>query len=228
MQPSESPASRSRPWGRVSTIRLEAFSDGVFAIAVTLLALRLPPPDLAGATSGGAVLHALAQQLRPFAFYVLAFMVAGGLWIEHHRLLDPLESHGRHLPRSNLWFLLTVSLLPYWVSVLAAYPDSNGAAGLLVLWLGVVQVAFLQLCLVVRHELAAGPVRELVMARVIRATVAAVMLGLLGGLLVAQVQVPNWLLLAWLVLLVAGGRWAVRLWSTHRRRPASSTEHTRP
>jgi uncharacterized membrane protein len=226
MQPSQRPASQPRPWGRVSTIRLETFSDGVFAIAVTLLALRLPPPDLAGATSGGAVLHALAQQLRPFGFYVLAFMVAGGLWIEHHRLLDPLETHGRHLPRSNLWFLLSVSLLPYWVSVLAAYPDSNGAAGLLLLWLGVVQVAFLQLCLVVRRELAAGSVEELVMARVIRATIAAVMLGVLGGLLVTQVQVPDWLLVGWLLLLVVGGRWAVRVWSIHHRRPASSTEST--
>ena len=54
----------------MSAIRLETFSDGVFAIAVTLLALQLHPPNLAEATTAGAVLHALAQQVRqPWPFH---------------------------------------------------------------------------------------------------------------------------------------------------------------
>jgi uncharacterized membrane protein len=218
MQPCRRPAGQPRLWRQVSTIRLETFSDGVFAIAVTLLALQLHPPNLAGASTAGAVLHALGQQLRQFGFYALAFLVTGGLWAEHHGLLDPLETHGRRLPRANLWFLLTVSLLPYWVNVLATYPNNNGAAGLFLLWLAVVQVAFLQLCLLVRRELAAGSVEELLMPRVIRATIAAVLLGMLGGLLVAQAQVPNWLLVGWLLLLVVGGRGAVQVWSIRHRR----------
>jgi uncharacterized membrane protein len=122
------------------------------------------------------------------------------------------------LPRANLWFLLTVSLLPYWVNVLATCPNNNGAAGLFLLWLAVVQVAFLQLCLLLRRELTARSVEELLMPRVIRATIAAVMLGVLGGLLVAQVPVPNWLLVGWLLLLVVGGRGAVKVWSARHRR----------
>ena len=48
------------------------------------------------------------------------------------------------------------------------------------------------------------------------------MLGVLGGLLVAQVPVPDALFLGWLLLLVVGGRWVVRVWSTrHRRRMAN-------
>jgi uncharacterized membrane protein len=221
MQPSQRPTGQPRPWARVSTIRLETFSDGVFAIAVTLLALQMHPPNLAGVTTAGALLHALAQELRQFGFYALAFLVAGGLWIEHHQLLDPLEAHGRRLARANLRFLLGVSLLPYWVSVLAAYPRNDAAAGLFVLWLAVVQVAFLQLCLHVRRELAAGAAEELVMPKVIRATIAAVMLGVLGGLLVAQVQVPDALFVAWVVLLVVGGRGAVQAWSVRHRRHAA-------
>jgi hypothetical protein len=47
----------------------------------------------------------------PSSPYILAFLLTGRLWIEHHQLLDPLETRGRHLAGTNLWFLLTVSLL---------------------------------------------------------------------------------------------------------------------
>ena len=219
----DQPADLSRPWGRVSTIRLETFSDGVFAIAVTLLALQLHPPDLAGATTAGAVLHALGRQLRPFGFYILAFLVTGRLWSEHHQMLDPVDTHGRRLPRVNLWFLLTVSLLPYWVNVMATYPNNSGAAGLFILWLGVAQFAFALLCLLVRQELAAEPaVDELVMPRIIRATIAGALLAALGALLIAQAEVPDAVIIAWLAVLVIGGRSAVRVWSArHRRRSAA-------
>jgi TMEM175 potassium channel family protein len=219
----DQPADLSRPWGRVSTIRLETFSDGVFAIAVTLLALQLHPPDLAGATTAGAVLHALGRQLRPFGFYILAFLVTGRLWSEHHQLLDPVDTHGRRLPRVNLWFLLTVSLLPYWVNVMATYPNNSGAAGLFILWLGVAQFAFALLCLLVRQELAAEPaVDELVMPRVIRATIAGALLAALGALLIAQAEVPDAVIIAWLAVLVIGGRSAAQVWSArHRRRSAA-------
>jgi uncharacterized membrane protein len=219
----DQPADLSRPWGRASTIRLETFSDGVFAIAVTLLALQLHPPDLAGAATAGAVLHALGRQLRPFGFYILAFLVTGRLWSEHHQLLDPVDTHGRRLPRVNLWFLLTVSLLPYWVNVMATYPNNSGAAGLFILWLGVAQFAFALLCLLVRQELAAEPaVDELVMPRIIRATIAGALLAALGALLIAQAEVPDAVIIAWLAVLVIGGRSAVRVWSArHRRRSAA-------
>jgi uncharacterized membrane protein len=195
----------------------------VFAIAVTLLALQLHPPDLAGAATAGAVLHALGRQLRPFGFYILAFLVTGRLWSEHHQLLDPVDTHGRRLPRVNLWFLLTVSLLPYWVNVMATYPNNSGAAGLFILWLGVAQFAFALLCLLVRQELAAEPaVDELVMPRIIRATIAGALLAALGALLIAQAEVPDAVIIAWLAVLVIGGRSAVRVWSArHRRRRAA-------
>jgi uncharacterized membrane protein len=222
MQPNDDPPSQLRPWGRVSTIRLETFSDGVFAIAVTLLALQLHPPDLTGAGTAGEVLHALGQQARQFGFYTLAFVVTGGLWIEHHQLLDPLETHGRRLPRVKLWFLLTVSLLPYWVNVMATYRDNSAAAGLFVFWLGVAQLTFLLVCLLVRHELGPGPATdELVMPKVIRATIAAVLLTGIGSLLISQVPVSDSLIIAWLAVLVIGSRSAVRLWTArHQRRTA--------
>ena len=221
MQPRDDrPSSLTQPWGRVSTIRLETFSDGVFAIAVTLLALQLHPPNLGGATTAGAVLHALGQQRRQFGFYVLTFLLTGGLWIEHHQLLDPLETHGRRLPRVNLWFLLTVSLLPYWVNVMATYPSNGAAAGMFMLWLGVAQFAFVLVCLLVRGELGGGAaIEELVMPKVIRASCAAVLLAALGVLLIAEEDLPDLVIIAWLALLVIGGRSAVKVWrARHRRR----------
>jgi hypothetical protein len=61
MHPNGDLARQPRPWGRVSTIRLETFSDSVFAIAVTLLALQLHPPNLGGASTAGAVLMPWAR-----------------------------------------------------------------------------------------------------------------------------------------------------------------------
>jgi uncharacterized membrane protein len=222
MQLNRDPSSQPR----VSTFRLETFSDGVFAIAVTLLALQLKLPDLEGATTAGAVLHALADQRRQFEFYALTFLLTGGLWSAHHQLLDPLETHGRRLPAANLWFLLSVSLLPYWVNVLATYPDNNAAAGLFVVWLGVAQSTFLLVCLAVRHEVGKGAaLDELIVPRMIRAANAALWLGLFGGLLVAEVPLPDAAVWAWLVLMVAGGRTAVRVWSARHRRRMALREH---
>jgi uncharacterized membrane protein len=177
----------------VTALRLETFSDSVFAIAVTLLALQLHPPNLGGATTAGAVLHALAQQRRQFGFYALTFLLTRGLWSEHHQLLDPLETHGRRLPRVNLWFLLTVSLLPYWVNVLASYPGNNAAAGMFVLWLGGAQVAFMLVCLVVRTEVGERAARDdLIVPKMLRAANAAVWLSVSAGCWSPRCSCPTW------------------------------------
>ena len=225
MRPNRDPSSQARPWSRVSTMRLETFSDGVFAIAVTLLALQLKRPNLEGVTTAGAVLQALAEQRRQFGFYALTFLLTGGLWSAHHQLLDPLETHGRRLPAANLWFLLSVSLLPYWASVLATYPDNNAAAGMFLVWLGVAQFTFLLVCLAVRREADdEAALAELIMPKLIGAANAAVWLILFGGLLVAEVQVPDAAVFGWLLLLVVGGRSTVRMWlARHRRRGAASS-----
>jgi uncharacterized membrane protein len=139
-------AERARSLRRLSSVRLEMFSDGVFAIAVTLLAVQLRPPNLDGVTTVGGLLHALFEQRTQFAYYALNFVNVGGVWLEHHELLDPMETHSRRLARRNLWFLLTVSLLPYSVGVLEAHPDSGPAGGLLLLTMAFTRITFLLVC----------------------------------------------------------------------------------
>jgi uncharacterized membrane protein len=173
---------------RVSSQRLEAFSDGVFAIAITLLAIQLRPPNLDGITTIGGVLHALAEQRVQFGYYALAFLVVGGLWLEHHQLLDPMQTHGRRLARTNLLFLLTVSLLPYWVSVLEAHKGS-AAGGLLLLAMALTRIAFLLVCLDVRAEL--GPSRattELIVPLLLRSAAAAVLFLSIGAVVAGNAR----------------------------------------
>ncbi len=117
------------------------------------------------------------RRLRDRHHPALAFVVVGGLWLEHHQLLDPMQTHSRRLARTNLLFLLTVSLLPYWVSVLEAHNDSGAAGGLLLLDMALTGIAFVLVCLGVRAEL--GPseaTMELVMPALLQSAAAAVLL----------------------------------------------------
>ncbi len=211
-----------RPLHRMSSLRLETFSDGVFAIAITLLALQLRPPNLDGVTTVGGVLHALAEQRVQFGYYALAFVVVGGLWLEHHQLLDPMQTHSRRLARTNLLFLLTVSLLPYWVSVLEAHNDSGAAGGLLLLDMALSRIAFVLVCLGVRAEL--GPSEatvELVMPALLQSAAAAVLLLSIGAVVTgnppyAGVAVSILVAVYLLVVRLVVRRWRVR----HQRRLA--------
>ena len=87
-------------------------------------------------------------------------------------------------------------------------------------WLAVAQFAFVLVCLLVRGELGGGPaIEELVIPKVIRASCAAALLAALGVLLIAEANLPDLVVIAWLALLVIGGRSAVKVWcARHRRR----------
>jgi uncharacterized membrane protein len=111
----------SRPSGTKAKARLEAFSDGVFAIAITLLVL-----DLTLGRSGSAlerVLHAW-----PFyVAYVVSFLTIGAAWLGHTGITDRLTRADSLLLRINLLLLLVVVLLPFPTRLVAeALDDVNG------------------------------------------------------------------------------------------------------
>jgi uncharacterized membrane protein len=180
-------AKRARSPRRLSSVRLETFSDGVFAIAVTLLAVQLRPPNLDGVTTVGGLVHALLEQRTQFGYYALNFVNVGGVWLEHHELLDPMETHSRRLARRNLWFLLSVSLLPYSVGVLEAHPGSGPAGGLLLLTMAFTRITFLLVCWGVRAELEPGEAtEELVVPALLRSSAAAAALVALAAVVVGN------------------------------------------
>jgi uncharacterized membrane protein len=180
-------AERARSPRRLSSVRLETFSDGVFAIAVTLLAVQLRPPNLDGVTTVGGLVHALLEQRTQFGYYALNFVNVGGVWLEHHELLDPMETHSRRLARRNPWFLLSVSLLPYSVGVLEAHPGSGPAGGLLLLTMAFTRITFLLVCWGVRAELEPGEAtEELVVPALLRSSAAAAALVALAAVVVGN------------------------------------------
>lgn len=101
----------------MSTNRLEAFSDGVFAIAITLLVLELhvPPPG------SGELGHELLQEWPSYVAYIITFITIGIIWINHHAAFSRLRSVDHSILMWNLLLLLTVSVLPFTTALMAAY-----------------------------------------------------------------------------------------------------------
>jgi uncharacterized membrane protein len=104
------------PTAVVSVNRLEAFSDGVFAIAITLLVLELRPPTTLP----------LAPQLRAMipqiGAYAAAFLVVGMAWIGHHGLFHLLRRMNKTLIWLNMGLLLCISFVPFPTMVLGLDP----------------------------------------------------------------------------------------------------------
>ena len=90
------------------TSRIEAFSDGVFSIAATLLVLELKPPSAALPFWSG-----ILQQWPGFAGFLLSFLFIGIMWINHHRLFSHIQRSDDVLMAVNLLLLLGVVWIPY-------------------------------------------------------------------------------------------------------------------
>ncbi|HEX8115322.1 MAG TPA: TMEM175 family protein, partial [Kofleriaceae bacterium] len=100
----------------VETTRTQAFSDAVFAIAITLLVLDLKPPHLAPGQSLGRALLAM------WPYYVAlltSFGVIGLMWIHHHRVFRYLDHANHILLKINLLLMLGVSIVPFPTALLA-------------------------------------------------------------------------------------------------------------
>ena len=109
------------------TARIEAFSDGVFAIAITLLILEIKIP---AAGSGELSVQLLRQWPSYFAF-VFSFAFIGIMWINHHRLFTHIKRSNNALLFLNLLLLLGVTAVPFPTAVLAQHlgqSDQRAAA----------------------------------------------------------------------------------------------------
>ncbi|MDX6626526.1 MAG: potassium channel family protein [Solirubrobacterales bacterium] len=97
--------------------RLEAFSDGVFAIAITLLVLEIQVPE----PGSGQLGHELAAQWPSYAAFAISFLTIGIIWINHHAMVRILRVVDHSILIWNLILLMTVSILPFTTALMAAY-----------------------------------------------------------------------------------------------------------
>ena len=108
--------------------RLLALTDGVVAIALTLLVLQLQVPvshDLAGNTnSASALWHALNVDGAELTSYLVSFVVIAQFWLVHHRVLRIMKGHSEGLAWRNFAFLLSLTLMPFTSELLGRYSDN--------------------------------------------------------------------------------------------------------
>ncbi|MGF1429029.1 TMEM175 family protein [Kitasatospora sp. LaBMicrA B282] len=96
--------------------RVEAFSDGVFAIAITLLVLDIKVPVADGARE---LWHALGAEWPAYCAYLVSFLVIGVMWVNHHTVFSYIARVDRTLVFLNLLLLLVVAALPFPTALLA-------------------------------------------------------------------------------------------------------------
>jgi uncharacterized membrane protein len=99
------------------TSRTEAFSDGVFAIAITLLIIEVRVPD----ARAGHLAGDLANQWPSYAAYVVSFAIIGIIWVNHHDIFERITTVDRPLLFLNLLLLVTVAFLPFPTALLGEY-----------------------------------------------------------------------------------------------------------
>jgi uncharacterized membrane protein len=106
----------------VDRSRLEAFSDGVFAVAITLLALNLAVAGL----GHGSLLHQLGGDWSKFVAYLISFFMIGIVWVNHHVLVRGIAVVDRTLLFLNLVLLLFVVMIPWATATVANYLAAQG------------------------------------------------------------------------------------------------------
>jgi uncharacterized membrane protein len=110
--------SKRREGNEIEFSRIVAFSDGVFAIAITLLVLSLEVPDHVG---GGDLASALWDQRQNLLAYAISFAVIGRFWVVHHRFFSDVTGFDGRLLGLNIFYLAWIVLIPFSSEVLGDY-----------------------------------------------------------------------------------------------------------
>jgi uncharacterized membrane protein len=117
--------------------RLEAFSDGVLAIAITLLVLELSVE----ADAGDHLLQSLLDEWPSYLAYITSFLTIGVIWLQHSAITNSLRAADATLYRLNLLVLLIASFLPFPTKLAAEYVGEEAPARVAAVFYGVVLLA---------------------------------------------------------------------------------------
>ena len=114
--------------------RTEAFSDGVFAVAITLLVLNVDVPH----SGAGPLQHALVSLWPSYATYVVSFTTIGIMWVNHHAIFKCIRFVDRPLQFINLFLLMVITFIPFPTSLLGRYVEADHDSGLAAATYGIV------------------------------------------------------------------------------------------
>lgn len=107
--------------------RMEALTDGIFAIAMTLLVLELKAPDLPKSTGAWELLNKIGDEAPAFFSFLVSFLYCGLLWVLHHLAMHFI----RHLQVAVVWlnllFLMSISLMPFSCGLLGHFLHNRAA-----------------------------------------------------------------------------------------------------
>lgn len=107
------------------TVRMEAFSDGVMAIAITLLTFELKAPALQDAFSSQTLLVALFRQWPAYVAFTLSFTTIFVIWVNHHRMFNVIRRSDSQFMYYNGALLLLISLIPFSTNILSKYIQTS-------------------------------------------------------------------------------------------------------
>jgi uncharacterized membrane protein len=187
--------------------RIVAFSDGVFAVAITLLVLTIDPPVVRDDLSESELVDRLTGLLPQIEVYFLAFAVVGLFWIGHHRFFRDLRAFDRGLMILNLGYLSLVAFLPLPVAVFGDHAGRKGAVIFFALSMGAIGLADAAMTVYAARRRLLGPSayarrRQLVLLNLIAPSVffASIPVALVDATL------APWLWLAIVALSIVGNR----------------------
>jgi uncharacterized membrane protein len=195
--------------------RLLALSDGVVAIALTLLVLQLRVPVVAALhnpESAGELANQLSREGNQFVSYIISFYVIAQFWLAHHRAYRLMIGHHEGLAWWNFGFLLTITLMPFTSDLLGQYGSNPLAVTIFALNLLMASVASAGTLLYAKHAglIAADADQRVILSGQIRSafTVVAVLLSI--GLAWVSTGLAEY---CW--FLIAIGPFASRRWLEH-------------
>ncbi len=123
-------------WGMVGnrwgTGRIESFSDGVFAFAITLLVLDIHVPE----SDFDHLWHGIVHQWPSYLGYVTSFLTVGGIWFVHHGIFRRVQYATRRVMNINLLLLMAVAFLPFPTGLVAEAISSSSAERAAVIFYG--------------------------------------------------------------------------------------------
>jgi uncharacterized membrane protein len=105
--------------------RVEAFSDGIFAIIITLLVLEIKVPHLEDHHSAKDLLQALLGLLPKFTGWIISFFTIAVIWVNHHKIFKQIRQLDSGIFWWNAFLLLWCTFIPFPTAVLGDYPDNR-------------------------------------------------------------------------------------------------------